>query len=135
MALFSAVTLGNSKLKNCWHCLTVSMLFVLNNFMKNRSITKYCLCSDVLMHPGWRGNAVVAQHQKYWGRGGQKAWAGPISLKSSGDITSRKFLVKILHFGIFCVRKCASASYDKISVTTCQRLLGGDQRYCFDPYL
>jgi len=37
-------TLGRSKLKYSWQCLTVSMLLVLNSFIKNLLMTKSRAC-------------------------------------------------------------------------------------------
>jgi len=40
LARFSMITLGKSKVNCSWHIFTVSILEVLNNFMKNLFITK-----------------------------------------------------------------------------------------------
>ena len=49
-------TLGNWKPKNSWHALTISMLLVLNNFIKNLLMTKsreaiWCLLSTQASRP------------------------------------------------------------------------------------
>jgi len=53
------------------------------------------------------------------------AWeeGGP-SPRESGIAPAENFLVKILHFDSFLVRKFASVPYNKMSVTTCDGLLG-----------
>ena len=41
LQLFAHRTLGKLKLKNCRHSLSISMLFVLNSFMKKRLTVKW----------------------------------------------------------------------------------------------
>jgi len=44
------ITLGNSKANSFWQFLTVSLLLVLNSFIKNLSMTKFSELADVLFN-------------------------------------------------------------------------------------
>jgi len=54
--------LGNSKPKNSWQDLTISILLVLKSFIKNRLVVKsseaICAVKRLLLHATWNQNEV-----------------------------------------------------------------------------
>ena len=69
-----------------------------------------------------RPRTVAAESRKYWGSesmGGDGEDAEvPLPPRGSRDSTPGKFLVKILHFGWFYIRKCAHQRWTETSASS-----------------